>query len=64
MRFAPVAATGTTRRARSDMMLGGHFIPMSACSASPYQECLDSVRLMSVLLQQLEVATVQEACML
>ena len=27
MRFAPVAATGTTRVARQAMMLGGYFIP-------------------------------------
>ena len=39
MRFAPVAATGTTRIARQAMMLGGYFIPRWGAFAIKTHAC-------------------------
>jgi cytochrome P450 len=36
MRVRPVASTGTTRRTRRDMSLGGHFVPRGTLVIVPF----------------------------
>ena len=48
MRFAPVAATGTTRVARQAIMLGGYFIPRWGAPAIKTHACGSTELLLSI----------------